>query len=147
MISKSLPSDLIRVREPVFGKDHAQQKSMIPKSLTARCTASDIPRLSALAFQGCLTGLNRSSKLFAVVPAGMKRERGACALNALKAAAAPSTVSGEPLADIRHWESRIPGKAAGDSDPRARRSATSNGHARARRAGCPGEFSPVVGRS
>ena len=46
-----------------------------------------------------------------------------------------------------HWESRIPGKAAGDSDPRARRSATGNGHARASRAGCPGEFSPVVVQS
>jgi hypothetical protein len=33
---------------------------------------------------------------------------------------------------------RIPGKVDKDSDPRARRSATSNGHARARRAGCPG---------
>jgi hypothetical protein len=43
--------------------------------------------------------------------------------------------------------SDAPGKAAGDSDPRARRSATGNGHARARRAGCPGELSPVGVRS
>ena len=31
-----------------------------------------------------------------------------------------------------------PGKAVEGGDPRARRSATGNGHARARRAGCPG---------
>src|SRR5262249_16566477 len=31
---------------------------------------------------------------------------------------------------------QIPGKAGGNSDPRARRSATGNGHARACRAGC-----------
>jgi hypothetical protein len=36
------------------------------------------------------------------------------------------------------------GRRPKDDDPRARRSATSNGHARARWAGCPDELSPVV---
>jgi hypothetical protein len=62
------------------------------------------------------------------------------------AVAAPATVSGECSACIATG-SDAPGKAAEDSDPRARRSATSNGHARARWAGCPDEFSPVVVQS
>ena len=39
------------------------------------------------------------------------------------------------------------GRRPKDDDPRARRSATSNGHARARWAGCPDKRSPVVSRS
>ena len=66
--------------------------------------------------------------------------------DARNAVAAPATVSGEPPADFATGRF-IPGKVAGDSDPRVRRSATRNGHARARRAGCPGELSPVVSRS
>jgi hypothetical protein len=62
------------------------------------------------------------------------------------AVAAPATVSGVRLACIATG-SDTPGKAADDSNPRARRSATSNGHARARWAGCPNEFSPVVVQS
>jgi hypothetical protein len=62
--------------------------------------------------------------------------------DAHNAVAAPATVSGECSACIATG-SDAPGKAAEDSDPRARRSATSNGHARARWAGCPDEFSPV----
>jgi len=62
------------------------------------------------------------------------------------AVAAPATVSGEYSACIATG-SDAPGKVAEDSDPRARRSATSNGHARARWAGCPDEFSPVVVQS
>ena len=34
-----------------------------------------------------------------------------------------------------HWKCEFPGRRTKDGDPRARRSATSNGHARARRAG------------
>ena len=39
------------------------------------------------------------------------------------------------------------GRRPKDDDPRVRRSATRNGHARARWAGCPDELSPVVSRS
>src|ERR1043166_1109522 len=70
-------------------------------------------------------------------PQGIKRERGACA-RAHHAAAAPATVGGESAAKLATGSLFAPGKAAVDSDPRARTSATGNGHARARRAGCPG---------
>jgi hypothetical protein len=66
-------------------------------------------------------------------PQGIKRERGARA-SARYAVAAPATIGGE-CPDIKAT-GKFPGKVAGHCDPRARRSATGNGHARAHRAGC-----------
>ena len=54
------------------------------------------------------------------------------------AVAAPATVSGEPSTDTPLGILSVPGKVVEDDDPRARRPATSNGHARTRRAGCSG---------
>jgi hypothetical protein len=70
-------------------------------------------------------------------------------VHARNAAAAPATVSGESSTGVATGNIDVPGKVVEGSDPRARRSAASNGHARARRAGCPGVNvrSPVVSRS
>ena len=94
------------------------------------------------------------SVTFARIGAGGSRQgskgnavRAPVFVSAHNAAAAPATVSGEPPSNQATRISNGPGKAGGDSDPRARRSATGNGHARARRAGCPGESSPVVVQS
>jgi hypothetical protein len=52
------------------------------------------------------------------------------------AAAAPATVSDEPTT-INTTGVIDPGKVVEGNDPRARKPATSHGHARKRRAGCP----------
>jgi hypothetical protein len=54
------------------------------------------------------------------------------------AAAAPATVGGEPATENATGDVNAPGKAVAGEDPRARRPATSRGHTRTHRAGCPG---------
>jgi hypothetical protein len=81
---------------------------------------------SSVSAQNCYGGSRRGSKGNTV--RGLEGD-------AHNAVAALGTVSGECSACIATGSDN-PGKAAEDSDPRARRSATGNGHARARWAGC-----------
>src|ERR1043166_8203555 len=69
-----------------------------------------------------------------VVPA-RDQKGNAVRVRAHYAAAAPATVGGESPANLPLGALFAPGKAAEGGDPRARTSATGNGHARARRAG------------
>jgi hypothetical protein len=69
-----------------------------------------------------------------------KGSKGNAVRDLRNAVAAPATVSGESSLLITTGND-IPGKVGEGRDPRARRPATSSGHARARRAGLPGVVS------
>ena len=116
------------------------------KSIFGPASAYKIHHAHERALSRRLTSSRVPSKLPAVVPARDQKGTRYVGRRSPQSRGCPRNckrrVSGHSATG-----SDAPGKAAGDSDPRARRSATGNGHARARRAGCPGEFSPVVVQS